>query len=97
MTREEESAMRTLGEERQQARELGRQINREARRNPNSPYSGKVIGILHGEVVIVADTLNEVAEVLERLEPDAQRRYFIDASADYDAQYTIWIQGSCQV
>ena len=88
--------MRTLEEERQQARELGRQINREARRNPTSPYAGKVIGILHGEVVIVADTLDEVAEVLERLEPDAQRRYFIDASVDYDAQYTIWIQGSCQ-
>ena len=55
--------MRALEEERQQARELGRQINREARRNPNSPYAGKVIGILHGEVVIVADTLDEVAEV----------------------------------
>jgi hypothetical protein len=88
--------MRTLEEERQQARELGRQINREARRNPTSPYAGKVIGILHGEVVIVADTLDEVAEVLERLEPDAQRRYFIDANADYDAQYTIWMHGACQ-
>ena len=88
--------MRTLEEEREQARELGRQINRETRRNPNSPYAEKVIGILHGEMVIVADTLDEVAEVLERLEPDAQRRYFIDASADYDAQYTIWMQGSCR-
>jgi hypothetical protein len=38
--------------------------------------------------------LDEVAEVLERLEPNAQRRYFIDASADYDAQYTIWMYGS---
>ena len=88
--------MRALEEERQQAHELGRQINREARRNPNSLYAGKVIGILRGEVVIVADTLDEVAEVLEHLEPDAQRRYFIDASADYDAQYTIWMQGSCR-
>ena len=54
-----------------------------------------MIGILRGEVVIVADTLDEVAEVLERLEPDAQRRYCIDASADYDAQYTIWMYASC--
>ena len=88
--------METLEEEREQARRLGRQINREARRNPSSPYAGKVVGILRGEVVIVADTLDEVAQVLERLEPDAQRRYFIDASADYDAQYTIWMHGSCQ-
>ena len=88
--------MRTLEEERQQARELGRQINRKAHRDPNSPYAGKVIGILRGEVVIVADTLDEVVEVLERLEPNAQRRYCIDASTDYDAQYTIWMHGACQ-
>jgi len=88
--------METLEEEREQARRLGRQINREARRNPSSPYAGKVVGILRGEVVIVADTLDEVAQVLERLEPDAQRCYFIDASADYDAPYTIWMHGSCQ-
>ncbi len=86
--------MRTLEEERQQVHELGRHINREARRNPSSPYAGKVVGIRRGEVVIVADTLDEVAQVLERLEPDAQRRSCIDASADYDAQYTIWMHGS---
>jgi hypothetical protein len=86
--------MGTLEEEREQAHELGRHINREARSNPSSPYAGKVVGILRGEVVIVADTLDEVAEVLERLEPDTQRRYCIDASADYDAQYTIWTHSS---
>ena len=53
--------MRTLEEEREQARELGLQINREARRNPNSPYAGKVVGTLRGKVAIVANTLDEVA------------------------------------
>jgi len=84
----------TREEEREQARRLGRHINREARRNPSSPYAGKVVGIRRGEVVIGADTLDEVAQVLECLEPDAQRRYFIDASADYDAHYTIGMHGS---
>ena len=56
----------------------------------------KVVGILRGEVVIVAETLDAVAQVLERLEPDVQHRYFIDASADYDAHYTIWMHGACQ-
>ena len=88
--------MSTLEEEREQARKLGRQINHDARSNVCSPYAGKVVGILRGEVVIVADTLHEVAEALERLEPDPQRRYFIDASADYDTQYTIWMHGACQ-
>ena len=88
--------METLEEERQQACRLGRHIHREACRNPSSPYAGKVVGIRRGEVVIVAETLDAVAQVLERLEPDAQRRYCIDASADYDAQYTIWMHGVCQ-
>ena len=88
--------METLEEEREHARRLGRHINREARRNPSSPYVGKVVGILRGEVVIVAEMLDAVAQVLERLEPNAQRRYFIDASADYDAHYTIWMHGACQ-
>ena len=83
-------------EEREQARRLGRHINREARKHPSAPYAGKVVGILRGEVVIVADTLDAVAEVLDRLEPDAQRRYFIDASADYDTPYTIWAHDLCQ-
>jgi hypothetical protein len=86
----------TIEEEREPARRLGRHINREAIRNPSSPYAGKAVGILCGEVVIVADTLDAAAQVLERLEPDAQRRHCIDASADYDAQYTIWMRGACQ-
>ena len=51
-------------------------------------------GILRVEVVFFADTLDEAAEALERLEPDPQRRYFIDASADYDAPHTIWVHGA---
>jgi hypothetical protein len=58
--------MSTLEKEREQARKLGRRINRDARSNPNSPYAGKVVGILRGEVVIVAETVDEVAEALER-------------------------------
>jgi hypothetical protein len=85
-----------IEEEREQAHLLGRQINRDARSNPGSPYAGKVVGILRGQVVIVADTLDEVAETLERLEPDPQRRYFVDASADYDVQHTIWVCGVCR-
>jgi hypothetical protein len=88
--------MSTLEEEREQARKLGRRINRDAWSNPNSPYAGKVVGILRGEVVIIAETLDEVAEVLERLEPDPQRRYFIDASADYDTPHTIWVHSACR-
>ena len=36
----------------------------------------------------------EVAQALERLEPDPQRRYFIEASADYDTLHTIWLHNA---
>ena len=86
----------SIEEEREQAHLLGRQINRDARSNPDSPYAGKVVGILRGQVVVVADTLEDVAEALERLEPDPQRRFFIDASADYSAKHSIWACGACR-
>jgi hypothetical protein len=40
--------MSTLEEEREQARKVGRRINRDARSNPNSPYAGRVVGIRRG-------------------------------------------------
>jgi hypothetical protein len=83
-------------EEREQASLLGRLINQEARSNPNSPYVGKVVSILRGQVVVVAGTLDEVAELLERLEPDPERRFFIDASADYGSKHPIWVSKSCR-
>ena len=88
--------MSTLEEEREKARILSRQINHEARSNPRSPYAGKFVGILHGQVVVVADTLDEVAETLERLEEDPHRRYFVDASADYDSKHDVWLSSACQ-
>ena len=88
--------MSILEEEQEKAHILSRQINREARSNPHSPYAGKFVGILHGQVVVVADTLDEVAEVLERLEADPHRRYFVDASADYGSKHDIWLSSACQ-
>ncbi|HUY31727.1 MAG TPA: hypothetical protein VMV69_03030 [Pirellulales bacterium] len=50
-------------------RELARQINEEARRNPHSPYAGKFAGIANGQIVVVADDLEEMARRLEKIEP----------------------------
>ena len=88
--------MSTLEEEQEKARILSRQINHEARSNPHSPYAGKFVGILHGQVIVVADTLDEVAEILERLEEDPHCRYFVDASADYDSKHDVWLSSACQ-
>lgn len=73
--------------------ELAQRINEEARRNPNSPYANKFVGIVNGQVVIVADDPDELGRRLEELESDPQKRFWIEASRDYTEVYEIW--GTC--
>ena len=47
-------------------RQLARRINQEARSNPQSPYANKFIGIANGQVVVVADDLDEMAHRLRQ-------------------------------
>jgi hypothetical protein len=82
--------MLELTEEQKQNEELARQINREARASPDSPYAGKYVGIVRGQVVAVADTLDELMHLLDRIEPDPERSFCIEASADYDGPHYIW-------
>lgn len=82
--------MLELTEEYKQNEELARQINREARANPNSPYAGKWVGLLNGQVVIVADTVDEVINKLRQMEPDRFKGMVFDASADYDTPQEFW-------
>ena len=69
---------------------LAKQINAEARRDSSSPYAGKLVGIAHGQVVVVADSWSEVVERLRQTEPDPAQCYCVDASADYDQVDEIW-------
>ena len=69
---------------------LARQINREARADPSSPYAGKRVGIAHGRVIVVADSWREVVDRLREVEPDPKQCYCLDASADYDRVDEIW-------
>jgi hypothetical protein len=69
---------------------LARQINQEARQNPNSPYAGKLVGIANGKVVVVADSWREVAQRLRQVEPDPAKCYCLEASADYDRVEEVW-------
>ena len=70
--------------------QLARQINQQARQDPQSPYAGKLVGIANGQVVVVADTWREVAERLRQVEPDPTRCRCLEASADYDRVEEIW-------
>ena len=71
-------------------RELADSLNAEARRNPQSPYAGKKVGIANGQVVVVSDDWDEVGSKLRQAEPDASKRYCIEVGRDYDGVHMIW-------
>lgn len=85
--------MLDLTEEYKQNEELARQINREARAHPDSPYAGKWVGLLNGQVVVVATTLDEVLTRLRQIEPDRFKGMVFEASADYDTPDYVWRMG----
>lgn len=69
--------------------ELARRINEEARRDPTSPYAGKFVGIVSGRVVAVTDNLDDLLCRLEEVEPDPNKCFCLEASADYDSVYEV--------
>ena len=71
-------------------RELARQINAEARSNPQSPYANKFVGIANGQIVVVTDDLQELARRLRQAEPDPTKTFGIEASRNYDEVEQIW-------
>lgn len=76
--------MTAINEVQQSNRQLARRINEEARRDPQSVYAGKFVGIANGQVVAVADDLDELVCRLRQVEPDPQRTFCIEAELDYD-------------
>jgi hypothetical protein len=73
--------------------ELARQINLEARANPQSPYAGKFVGIANGQVVVVADNWDELGRRMEQLPFDRSEMFCVEASGDYDTVQHIWYCG----
>jgi hypothetical protein len=82
--------MSSLAEIQERNRKLARQINEEALRDPHSPYAGKFVGIANGQVVVVADTLDQMARRLHQIEPDPARTLSVEATLDYNEAIEIW-------
>ena len=71
---------------------MAQKVNEEARRDPQSPYANKFVGIANGKVV-VADSLDEMLRRLRQIEPDPRKTYGVDASQDPEEVHEIW--GPC--
>ena len=70
--------------------EVANRINRETRANSSSPYAGKFVGVWHGEVVVVGDTLDEVCDALDAMGDHEDEAVAIEASADYQSKVMFW-------
>jgi hypothetical protein len=62
---------------------LADEINAEARRNPQSPYAGKFVGIVAGQVVVVAEDWDAAGRCLREMKADPTKTFCIEASHDY--------------
>jgi hypothetical protein len=71
-------------------RELARKINEEARDNPQSPFAGKFVGILGGQIVAVADDLDDLVQRLSQLEADPRQSLCFEVGLDYGQVQEIW-------
>jgi hypothetical protein len=70
--------------------EVARRINEEARQNPNSPYANKFVGLVNGQVVVIADNLDEMVRRLRQIETDPSKTFGIEASRDHTEVHEIW-------
>jgi hypothetical protein len=68
---------------------LARKVRREGQENPNSPYANRFVGIASGKVVVIADSLDEMARQLRKIEPDPSKRFGVDVAADYSRVYEV--------
>jgi hypothetical protein len=81
--------MFTLTEEQQRNAVLAQQIHQDARTNPRSPYVGKWVALLHGQIAATADTMEEAIAQLEAQYP-GQRAFLVDTDADPEIADEIW-------
>jgi hypothetical protein len=71
-------------------RELARKINEEARDNQHSIYAGKFVGICSGQVVAVADDLDQLVDCLRQVEADPRQSLCLEVGLDYGQVQEIW-------
>ncbi len=71
-------------------REVADRINEQVRKDPSSPLAGKFVGIVDGQVVAVADELDDVVKRLLEIGADPSRAFCFEAGLDYSQVEEIW-------
>lgn len=77
-------------------RELADKLAEEGKSHPQHPYFGKFVGIANGQVVVVADNLNDLYSQLHQIEPDPMNTFGIEVGRDFDIVEEIWGFSACR-
>ncbi len=64
-------------------------VIQEAKQNPHA-YAGKFVGIANGQVVVIADRMEEIGPRLRQVEPDRSKTYWIEIGPDGSEVHHIW-------
>ena len=68
-----------------------RQINAEVAGNPQSPYAGKFVGIVDGQITAVANNLTQLVHCLRESATDFSRAMLMEVGVDHDLPVEIWV------
>ncbi len=79
-----------LDQMQQQNWEVAREASRQTRADPDSPYAGKYLGIAERQIVVVADSWDELHDRLDELGYNRNQSVGIEASADYERPVMLW-------
>ncbi|NCO35272.1 MAG: hypothetical protein AUJ92_05070 [Armatimonadetes bacterium CG2_30_59_28] len=63
-------------------RRLNQRAARRLHKQMDKSHTGQWVGLVHGEVAVIAPSLDEVAETLAKVEPDSRRRLVFRAGKD---------------
>jgi hypothetical protein len=88
-----EFAMTTTKTIEQLNREVALRLIDEAKRDPQSVYMDKYVGIANGQIVVIADELDEAVRQLDQIEPDPGKTFCLEIGPDYDKVFEIWEVG----
>lgn len=66
----------------EEERRLNQRAARRLHKQMDETHKGQWVGLLHGDIVVIASTLDEVAESMTKAEPDSRRGLVFRAGED---------------
>ncbi len=71
-------------------RDLANRLIEEVKKDRQSAYNGKFVGLANGQIIVVTENLAELAQRLRQAEPDPARTFIVEPGRDLDEVFEVW-------